>query len=177
MRIGSSVGRTLTMAALAVSVSGCALPPIVTAVSLGADVFSLSETGKSVSDHGISMVMQRDCAMLRVFTGSLCQDYAPDEDTPEGALVALAPLADPHMDSGSAAPMTLPRELAYLDGSLGRAVAAAPAPAHDVAATAFAEQDVPAVLRLNVAAGQTPGVRSKAPSIGGLTYLAAGIEG
>jgi hypothetical protein len=170
-----SLWRAGAAAVLAVSVSGCALPPIVTAVSVAADVFSYSETGKSVSDHGLSLVMQQDCALLRVFNGAMCQDYGPDPDTREGALVTLAHLGDPAVDPHVADPMRLPQSLAYLDGSLGLAVASAPISRHDVAAAAFVGTGTQVA---GPALEASYGASAKLPlSADGMQYLSAGIGG
>lgn len=64
--------RWLILAAAAISLSGCGLPPIVSYISYGADIFSYLVTKKSVTDHAISLVMQKDCALLRVLDGSIC---------------------------------------------------------------------------------------------------------
>ncbi len=64
--------RWLILAAAAISLSGCGLPPAVTYASYSADVLSYLTTGKSVTDHGISMVLEKDCALLRVFDGQIC---------------------------------------------------------------------------------------------------------
>ena len=160
-----SVGGLAAVVVVSLALSGCVLPPVVTAVSFGADIFSLADTGKTVSDHGISLVMQRDCAIIRALNGELCKDYAPSEDTPEGALVALAALGDPVVNPAKADPMAVPPNLAYLDGALGLAVASGPAPARDLPAPAFAS------LRDEIEAGDTAAVRD------GFGYLAAGIEG
>ena len=69
--------RWLSLAALAVLLSGCALPPAITIVSLVADVASYASTGKTVADHGISLVLQKDCALLRGLNGSICLEPAP----------------------------------------------------------------------------------------------------
>ena len=58
--------RTSGVAATVILLSGCVLPPAITLASIAADFASYSETGKTVSDHGLSFVMQKDCAMLRV---------------------------------------------------------------------------------------------------------------
>ncbi|MEQ8195910.1 MAG: hypothetical protein RIB59_15620, partial [Rhodospirillales bacterium] len=47
--------------------SGCGLPVGVTIASWAIDGISLLTTEKSVTDHGISAVAQRDCALWRVF--------------------------------------------------------------------------------------------------------------
>ncbi len=64
--------RSLILAAAAISLSGCGLPPIVTYASYGADIFSYLATGKSVTDHGISVVLEKDCALLRALDGPIC---------------------------------------------------------------------------------------------------------
>ena len=64
--------RWLVLAAAAISLSGCGLPPTVTYTSYVADIFSYLSTKKSVTDHGISFVLQKDCALLRVFDGPIC---------------------------------------------------------------------------------------------------------
>ena len=152
---------------MALGVSGCALPPIVTAAGVAADIFSYGETGKSVTDHGISMVMQKDCALLRAFEGPVCSAHPPAENTPEGALVALAPLGDPSINSAASDPMTLPRPLAYLEGALGLAVASAPEPRSAVRTASFVDYGE------TLAAAPVPG-----PAHGqGLSYLPAGIDG
>ena len=70
--------RWLSFAALAVLLSGCALPPAFTVASLVADVASYASTGKSVTDHGISMMLQKDCALLRGLEGEICVEPDPE---------------------------------------------------------------------------------------------------
>lgn len=127
-------------------------------------MFSLGETGKTVSDHGISFVMQQDCAVMRVFDGKVCKDHAPDEGTPEGALVALTPMADPALNPVVSDPMAVPRHLAYLGGALGLAVASGPAPEGELPAASFAGMD---------GEQQAAGIAYR----DGFIYLAAGING
>ncbi len=83
--------RWLPIAGFALLLSGCGLPPVVTAVTFAFDLLSYSQTGKGIADHGLSQVVQRDCAFLRLFQGRLCG--APLDG--DGVLVALAPLPDP----------------------------------------------------------------------------------
>ena len=70
--------RWLVLAAAAFSLSGCGLPPIVTYVSTAADIVSYLVTEKSVADHGISLVLQKDCALLRVLDGQICIEEAEE---------------------------------------------------------------------------------------------------
>jgi hypothetical protein len=64
--------RWLVLAAAAVVLSGCGLPPVLTFASSAADIFSYLATKKTVTDHGISFVLERDCALLRVLDGPIC---------------------------------------------------------------------------------------------------------
>ncbi len=91
--------RSLILAAAAISLSGCGLPPAVTYASYAADVFSYLTTGKSVTDHGISMVLEKDCALLRVLDGPICIEEVEEEEIvvhrPPRNLEALAALPFP----------------------------------------------------------------------------------
>ncbi len=90
--------RWLILAAAAISLSGCGLPPIVTYTSYAADIFSYLATGKSVTDHGISMVLEKDCALLRVLDGPICIEEVEEEivvHRPPRNLEALAALPFP----------------------------------------------------------------------------------
>jgi len=90
--------RWLVLAAAAISLSGCGLPPIVTYVSTAADILSYLTTKKTVTDHGISMVLQKDCALLRVLDGPICIEETEEEivvHRPPKNLEALAALPFP----------------------------------------------------------------------------------
>lgn len=99
--------------------SGCALPPAITLASLAADVVSYASTGKSLTDHGISLVLQKDCALLRGFEGEICIE--PDPAEPFAAALAFA--ADPEVTPRPAelASDKGLEDLSYLGDSLGRA--------------------------------------------------------
>jgi hypothetical protein len=63
----------------AVAINNCAaiaaVPPAVSLVSTVATFVSYMATGKGTSDHVISAVSQRDCALHRIVTrGALCSD-------------------------------------------------------------------------------------------------------
>ncbi len=64
--------RWLLFAAAAVALSGCAIPPIISVASLAFDFASYGATGKTVADHGLSAVLQKDCALLRGLKGQVC---------------------------------------------------------------------------------------------------------
>ncbi len=56
-------------------VAACGLPPAVTIASLAIDAISLAVSEKTVADHALSQITQKDCAMWRGFTGDeLCID-------------------------------------------------------------------------------------------------------
>src|SRR5690348_16693932 len=80
--------------------SGCGLPPAVMIASYAADGVSYIATGKSVSDHGISEVTGRDCALWRVVKGeSVCKDQPAQRANPApvetGQQATLPPDSEP----------------------------------------------------------------------------------
>ncbi len=78
---GNHFMRWLSLAALTTVISGvlsgCAVPPAITIASLVADVASYASTGKTVTDHGISLVVGQDCALLRGLEGEICVEPDP----------------------------------------------------------------------------------------------------
>ncbi len=111
--------RWLSLAALTVVLSGCALPPAITMASLVANVVSYASTGKTVTDHGISIVLQKDCALLRGFESEICIE--PDPAATFAASLAFA--TDPEMTPRAAGRVSDEwlEEVIYLSDSLGRA--------------------------------------------------------
>lgn len=83
--------RFVWLTAIVFSLSGCALPAAVSVASLAADVGSYLASGKTVTDHGLSVVMDQDCALLRVIDGQICEE----EEDYEVALAMLTPLPEP----------------------------------------------------------------------------------
>ncbi len=71
--------RWLVLAAAAIVLSGCGLPPVVTYASYAADILSYLTTKKSVTDHGISLALEKDCALLRVLDGTICVEETDTE--------------------------------------------------------------------------------------------------
>ncbi len=93
--------RWLVLAAAAIVLSGCGLlPPVVTYASSGADILSYLTTKKTVTDHGISFVLQKDCALLRVLDGPICVEETEAETAVQitllgaGARTRFSDLAD-----------------------------------------------------------------------------------
>ncbi len=70
-------------------IAGCGLPPAVVATSYGVELFAFMTTGKTFTDHAISGVLGRDCALLRVVEGEpVCIDFA-DAIAPSAAVATL----------------------------------------------------------------------------------------
>ena len=83
-----------------VLLSGCVLPPAVVIASYAADGVSYVATGKSVTDHGISGVTGRDCAVWRVIKGRpICKDEPTERAEPApvevGQQATLPPGSEP----------------------------------------------------------------------------------
>ena len=96
----------------ATALGGCGLvPPAISIASFAADAFSYAVSGKSVSDHGLSMVMQEDCAVLNFVKGeAICapgphpeiEMATPRDPEAERTLIASArpqPDTDPVAES------------------------------------------------------------------------------
>ncbi len=107
--------RWLFLVALTVVLSGCGLPTAVTVASLVASGVSYVTTGKSVTDHGISMVLQKDCALLRGFEGDICLEPDPAEQFAASLAFATDPAVTPH-PAGPAPDKSL-EEVRYLGDS------------------------------------------------------------
>ncbi|MEL0107244.1 MAG: SPOR domain-containing protein [Rhodospirillales bacterium] len=77
MPVRKTVVRASAVALLPMFLSGCGLPLGVQVASWAVDGISMLATEKSVSDHGISAVAQKDCALWRIFKGeSICRETA-----------------------------------------------------------------------------------------------------
>ena len=66
------LARVALVVGLGLSVGGCLLPTPFSFVSMGADVVSYMATGKAVTDHGVSLAMGEDCALVRILDGQIC---------------------------------------------------------------------------------------------------------
>lgn len=82
------------MTALTLLLSGCAALPVpVQIASWALDGISVIATQKSITDHGISIVADQDCAVWRGLTdGQLCRVHQDDSIESE-VLTALAPIS------------------------------------------------------------------------------------
>lgn len=93
----------------AVFLSGCALPVPFQIASWALDGISMLATQKSVTDHGISLVAQQDCAIWRGVTkGELCR-----EDEQSDVLVAEDAVETPTV--ASLQPSSIPRNTGNSD--------------------------------------------------------------
>jgi hypothetical protein len=80
----------LAVLSLPLMTGGCGVPLVVAAASYGADGASLYATGKTSTDHLLSMASQQDCAMWRMMQNkAVCKEregpdpYDVDYRTPE----------------------------------------------------------------------------------------------
>lgn len=72
---GRLAGRLAVALCLAMGLSGCAIPPMITVASFAADGVLLAATGKSKTDHGLSLATGQDCSTFRVLAREdVCQD-------------------------------------------------------------------------------------------------------
>jgi len=68
--------KTLAIGIGVVALGGCALPVPLQVASWALDGISYIATEKSMTDHGLSIVAQQDCAILRGVTeGKVCRDW------------------------------------------------------------------------------------------------------
>ena len=84
--------------ACALMLGGCALPVPLQVASWALDGLLFITTEKTMADHGVSIAVQRDCAMLRVVTeGAFCRDYIGE------TTVAVLELPPPENDGTASA--------------------------------------------------------------------------
>ena len=116
----------IVLVAVVLVVSGCAAVPVQVAL-LAVDGVSFLVSKKSVADHGISIVLQQDCALWRGVTeGRVCYPdgvatmIAETEDTNDQAV------ADARIQSGQSSPAAVDlvtawarSELAYRKSAAG----------------------------------------------------------
>ena len=86
MHVRKTVAKVSAVALLPMVLSGCGVPIGLQVASWALDGISLLATEKSVSDHGISAIAQKDCAIWRVFKGeSICRETAASIQLAEAA--------------------------------------------------------------------------------------------
>ena len=98
--------RRYLLLALPMLASGCALPPALVIASYGADGLSYLSSGKSLEDHGISTVLDEDCALHRyLIDEAVCNKYDPPNP---GFLFAQAPSGPTLPEAGQPAARPAP---------------------------------------------------------------------
>jgi len=66
--------KKLLLLVLLLTLPACVAPPVITVASLALSGVSFMETGKTLPDHALSSVSQRDCIMFRAARGEqICQ--------------------------------------------------------------------------------------------------------
>jgi hypothetical protein len=161
MHLGLIVGSTLLLA-------GCAaIPPAVSIATWAIDGTTLAISGKTVSDHAISAVTQRDCAMWRLLKGEpVCADH-PAEAGPVGPVQAAVapPPAPPEPAKPDLASAPPPAVTAEPDGAIHLA-SFAPAPAPRLGAASGRSAPVVEAQEavLNIAPTTPPEPAAPAPS-------------
>jgi hypothetical protein len=137
--------------AFASGVTGCVLPPAFTIASLMADGVSLASSGKTVTDHAISLLAHEDCRLWRLFEGkSVCGSQATVVTVarlPALPLRAASPATRPPepIDLASAPVETPVSEVAVAAATAVAEPAPTPSPAQAVAPV-VARQPSPAML-------------------------------
>ncbi len=155
------VRTAIVLSAAALAVSGCSLLPVSAQVALLAlDGVSFVVSKKSVADHGISIVMQQDCALWRGVTeGRFCYGdgaatmIAETEDAPDQA-VADAGIRSAHSAPAAVDPVTAwaRSELAYRQSTAGnvRPSSADAGPYLTIEPEAAPEPDAPSAPAMRV---------------------------
>jgi len=100
------MGRGFLVIVCTVVLSGCALPVPFQIASWALDGISYLATDKTIADHGISMVAQKDCALWRGLKGEeICSE------TDEVGIFAIASADTPVMEDQQAVKLSVPEEV------------------------------------------------------------------
>ncbi len=142
--------RWLLLATAAVMLSGCGLPPVFTVASLAFDFASYGATGKTVTDHGISMVLRQDCALLRGLEGEFCVEEGSE-------LASKKPVKDPETSAS--------RRAAYLEEEANRMTPRRASGPDDGAILRSAFITDPEIAPQPVAAGPRPELSQARPDV------------
>ena len=142
--------RWLLLAAAAVMLSGCGLPPAITVASLAFDFASYGATGKTVTDHGISMVLQQDCALLRGLQSEVCVEEGSE-------LASKKPVKEPETSAS--------RRVAYLEEEAHRMTPRRATGPDDGAILRTAFITAPAIAPQPAATGPRPELSQARPDV------------
>jgi hypothetical protein len=84
--------RWLCFLAFPVLLSGCALPAAFTVASMAVDTGSYMMSGKTLTDHGLSLAMSEDCSVVRLLDED--DEICREEQQYEVADADLTPLPE-----------------------------------------------------------------------------------
>lgn len=86
---GRPAARALAATGIAATVSACAIPPVISVAKLAADGVLFASTGKTSTDHGLSLAVGKDCETFRVLSKEdVCQEEVVARAEPLPAAVA-----------------------------------------------------------------------------------------
>jgi hypothetical protein len=148
--------RIAVLIGLVSGVAGCVLPPALSIASLVADGISAAGSGKTVTDHAISLLAHEDCRMWRLLQGkSICQ-----ADTTVVATAKLPPPLPMHAASPALhAPNPNPAVAGFIVDEPGAGIAIPfPAPKASI------PNDVPAPVARPARAAPPPRLSAAPPS-------------
>lgn len=99
------IGRGFAVIVSTVILSGCALPVPFQIASWAIDGISYLATDKTIADHSLSLVTQKDCAIWRGFKGD---DICSEND--DAAIFAIASTGTPTKQGGRTVKISAPEE-------------------------------------------------------------------
>ena len=73
----SKITVKISMVLTVISLSGCAVPAMVSMVTGAASIAVNETTGRTTSDHVVSAVNGKDCRISRIGREDVCQDEVP----------------------------------------------------------------------------------------------------
>jgi len=101
----SRIVRISSVVAVSALLSGCGLPPAISIISYAFDGISMMSSGKSVSDHAISAVTDKDCALFRVVMGEeVCRAATADTATVVASVYGESTTAEDDTGEGAYLP-------------------------------------------------------------------------
>ena len=86
--------RWFMVVALPLVLSGCLMPTPLSLATFGLDAVSYAVSGKTVTDHGISLAMGEDCALIGLLEGEVCDDQPDYETANAGAILEPLPTSE-----------------------------------------------------------------------------------
>lgn len=100
--------RIMVLGTTAILLGGCALPVPIQVASWAIDGLSYLMTEKTIADHGISVLAQKDCAVLRglLDDGQFCRDYDDTTIMVADADAGFAPIDEDGVDGDQLAALT-----------------------------------------------------------------------